>query len=221
MPSTSSHFEARPFKRSLSVFKIGGSLFELPMLASVLRGVFALRADHDILIVAGGGRCSNIVRAWDARHRLGDSAAHWLAIDAMMPGARLLGHLLPEAREAADLSELAACRSEQRPAILNARAFLNRAESAGQPPLPHSWSVTSDSIAAWTARVAGAAELVLVKSTPLPAAGSLAAAAAENLVDPFFPLAACGIPRLGWVNARAHEPVIEDWPRKDRHHSPA
>jgi len=44
-------------------------------------------------------------------------------------------------------------------------------------PLPHSWDVTSDSIAAWVAGVLGAARLVLVK--PPGANGS-------NLVDAYF-----------------------------------
>jgi aspartokinase-like uncharacterized kinase len=43
-------------------------------------------------------------------------------------------------------------------------------------PLPHSWDVTSDSIAAWIAGEIGARELVLVK--PPHASG--------ELVDPLF-----------------------------------
>jgi dihydroneopterin aldolase len=44
-------------------------------------------------------------------------------------------------------------------------------------PLPHSWDVTSDSIAAWVAGAVGARRLVLVK--PAGAAGA-------DLVDPYF-----------------------------------
>jgi dihydroneopterin aldolase len=43
-------------------------------------------------------------------------------------------------------------------------------------PLPHSWDVTSDSIAAWVAGELGARRLILVKP----------AGAAGELVDPFF-----------------------------------
>jgi aspartokinase-like uncharacterized kinase len=44
-------------------------------------------------------------------------------------------------------------------------------------PLPHSWDVTSDSIAAWVAGAVGARRLVLVK--PSGAAGA-------DLIDPYF-----------------------------------
>jgi 5-(aminomethyl)-3-furanmethanol phosphate kinase len=44
-------------------------------------------------------------------------------------------------------------------------------------PLPHSWAVTSDSIAAWVAGVTSARQLVLVKPGP-PRDG--------GLTDPFF-----------------------------------
>ena len=49
-------------------------------------------------------------------------------------------------------------------------------------PLPHSWDVTSDSIAAWVAGAVGARELVLVK--PAGAAGA-------DTVDPYFSRVLC------------------------------
>ena len=44
-------------------------------------------------------------------------------------------------------------------------------------PLPHSWNVTSDSIAAWVAGAVGAKDLLLIK--PPHATGA-------DLVDPYF-----------------------------------
>ena len=70
-------------------------------------------------------------------------------------------------------------------------------------PLPHSWDVTSDSIAARLAVLAGADELVLLKSG-LPAGSlTLAQAAETGYVDRYFPVAAAGVPRVRCVNLRA------------------
>jgi dihydroneopterin aldolase len=57
-------------------------------------------------------------------------------------------------------------------AVLAPHAWLRAAD-----PLPHSWDVTSDSIAAWVAGALGAAALVLVKA---------AGAAGDGLVDAYF-----------------------------------
>jgi aspartokinase-like uncharacterized kinase len=73
----------------------------------------------------------------------------------------------------------------------------------GRPAsLPHTWDVTSDSVAARVAEVAGA-ELVLLKSADLPVGMSWEAAAAHGLVDPMFGsiVGRAGL-RVRWVNLR-------------------
>ena len=49
-----------------------------------------------------------------------------------------------------------------------------------EDPLPHSWEVTSDSVAAWVARVTASGHLVLVK----PGSGGQVSVA--GLTDPYF-----------------------------------
>src|SRR5690348_6554608 len=73
--------------RSLIVYKIGGSLFDLPQLPLVIRRVLAQRPDSSPLLVAGGGRAADLVREWDSVHELGDDVAHALALEAMDLGA--------------------------------------------------------------------------------------------------------------------------------------
>lgn len=77
--------------------------------------------------------------------------------------------------------------------LLNLRHFLDRYERDIQP-VPHTWELTSDSIAAYAAAF-GQGKLVLLKSTDIPSGISWQEAAALGWVDAHFPrvVAAHGI----------------------------
>src|SRR5208283_5161279 len=62
--------------------------------------------------------------------------------------------------------------------------------------LPHTWQVTSDSLAVHVATRVSAAELVLLKSRAWPSGEGWAAAAREGLVDGFFEEALSRSPEL-------------------------
>lgn len=146
-------------KRPPVVVKVGGGLLADPSaLVSVLTVVDRAAATTPIVVVAGGGVFADAVRDVDRRFTLGDDEAHWMAILGMnqyahMLAARLARASLVETREQLD----AALESGGVP-VVAPYAWLRTAD-----PLPHSWSVTSDSIAAWIAGDIGAAQLVLVK----------------------------------------------------------
>ncbi len=107
-----------------------------------------------LVVVPGGGAFADEVRRADRRFALGDSAAHWMAILAMDQYGHLLADLAPGAAVTRSRRELAPGRLN----VLAPSAWLRRAD-----PLPHSWDVTSDSIAAWVARALGCRRLLLVK----------------------------------------------------------
>src|SRR5574341_2186012 len=138
-----------------AVIKIGGSLSRRPAalrrLMAVIGGLARTRA---LVIVPGGGRFADQVRREDRRFGLGDSAAHWMAILAMDQYAHLLAELVREAAVVRRRGEIAAGRVN----VLAPSRWLRRTD-----PLPHSWQVTSDSIAAWVARELRARVLVLLK----------------------------------------------------------
>jgi aspartokinase-like uncharacterized kinase len=138
------------------VAKVGGSLYDLPDLGARLRGWVGECAD-DVLLVPGGGPLADAVRALDRTHALSEEASHWLALGAMALAARFLARLLPGSREVSDPRCVQGC------CLLDALAFV-RADEGRLGCLPHCWAATSDTVAARAAEVAGAAELVLLKS---------------------------------------------------------
>jgi len=161
-----------------AVVKVGGGLLGAELdaaspgrqtLARVMDTLGALAATRRLVVVPGGGPLADAVRAADARQALGESEAHWMAVLAMEQMAHLLtaGHAgQAGARLADDAASLWAALDAGRLAVLAPYHWLRAAD-----PLPHSWAVTSDSIAAWFAGELGAPRLVLVK----PVAGELSA----------------------------------------------
>ena len=154
------------------VVKVGGSLFDHPLLVPALRTYLDSLAPADMLVVPGGGRVVDVVRKLDAIHSLGEESAHWLAIRGMDIAGELLRLALP-------------CGSRLN--VLDCLAFARDHDT-----LPHSWEVTSDSIAAHAAVVYGAERLVLLKSIDGDAGMSWEEVAACGWVDPHFPRIVAG-----------------------------
>jgi aspartokinase-like uncharacterized kinase len=137
--------------------------------------------------------------------------AHDLALAAMDLTCLLLSSLVPELRPVPSVQQVRMAAHDSAPGLLCAGCFVKSAEAQGHAALERSWRVTSDSIAAWTAQVVGASELVLVKSVPLPAGISLAEAGQAGLVDEAFPAVARNLAAIGWANARSQPVVVERW----------
>lgn len=154
------------------VVKVGGSLYDHPRLGPGLRAYLEPLLPGGVLLVPGGGDLADAVRALDAVHRLGDGAAHWLALRSLVVAAAFLRHLVPD----------------ERVTILDAFAFAV-ADEDRPGALPHTWDVTSDSLAARVAAVHGAGRLMLLKSVDIPPGVPWEEAAARGWVDRYFPQA--------------------------------
>lgn len=177
-----------------TLVKVGGSLYHQPELRGLGAAWAALGAKYPLLFLPGGGPFANGVRVAGERFALSDDAAHWMAILAMDQYAYLLADLVPGAALVNDLAGAAVAAGRGQVAILAPSALLRRAD-----PLPHSWEVTSDSLAAWLAGCNGIELLVLLKSVagiypagrPAGSARPLRRFSAQNLagsevVDPYF-----------------------------------
>ena len=154
------------------VVKLGGSLLaDPPRLQRTLDTLGSIAGGCRIVVIPGGGPFADAVR--DVDHRLGLSAdaAHWMAILAMDQYAYVLASRLPNAVLVESQEECMRALADGAIAVLAPSRWLKAADR-----LPHSWEVTSDSLAAWLAGELGASRLVLIK----------AADATEPLVDSYF-----------------------------------
>ncbi|HMD89080.1 MAG TPA: hypothetical protein VKF38_07955 [Anaerolineaceae bacterium] len=140
------------------VIKIGGSLGRGQHLGELCMEISRLGAEHSLLVVPGGGDFADIVRDYYRRFQLSEITAHRMALLAMDQYGCLLCDLISESKLVSDLISARAVASEGRVPILLPASLLIQAD-----PLPHSWQVTSDSIAAWIAGLAGAKRLILLK----------------------------------------------------------
>ncbi|MEJ2244712.1 MAG: hypothetical protein P8Y80_01305 [Acidobacteriota bacterium] len=141
-----------------TVLKVGGSLARGDGLQDLCREISLLGHRHPLIVVPGGGEFSDLVRQAYSRYDLGETAAHCMALLAMDQYGYLLGRLIEGSSLETGMD--AACRTAAsgRVAIL-----LPSAAVLDSDCLPHSWQVTSDTIAAWVARETGSPRLVLLK----------------------------------------------------------
>ena len=162
------------------VIKIGGSLEAAPGLPALL----ALLADYrhsGIILVPGGGRFADRVRAEQREKSMDDATAHCLAIRAMEHYATVLCGMEPRLYPIAKLSEISGARGASTVPVWLPADLL-----AGEPGIPANWQVTSDSLALWFAAKVKAEALILIKSVPNKT-NNATELAASGYLDDYFP----------------------------------
>ncbi len=179
--------------KRITVYKIGGSLFDSPKLPDWLRH-FAGRSG--IVIVPGGGPFADQVRLAQKRWGFDDLTAHRMAVLAMRQyGQMLLG--LEPGLEPWRLGE----RLPE-----SAVVWLPEPEVLDREGIPGSWEITSDSLAAWLANRLEAEELVLIKSHPSASGSDLKRLQALGIIDRAFDVYSGG---LRW--RVCHRDEIVEW----------
>lgn len=141
-----------------TVIKFGGGVLTWREWFETTLVTIAGAAGHSVLVVPGGGPFAEMVRTVTARWQLPDHVAHWMAVLAMDQYAHLLASRLARGVVVATGPDIAgAVESGSVPVLAPYRWFREC------DPLPRTWEVTSDSIAAWIAGAVGARVLILIK----------------------------------------------------------
>jgi 5-(aminomethyl)-3-furanmethanol phosphate kinase len=179
----------------LIVVKVGGGLSATPgALEAVGRALAEAGRRHRLLVVPGGGPFADAVRAFDRREGLSADAAHWMAILAMDQYAYVLADRISGGVIVEEPGEIREVLSAGKIPIIAPARWMRSADV-----LPHSWEVTSDSIAAFVAGALGAGRLALIKP-----------AVSDHSVDCYFRTALpAGMPHLIVSWERLEE--LSDW----------
>jgi len=190
----------------LRIVKIGGSLLDYEDLPKAWENWLARQEVLPTVIVVGGGSLVNQIRSWNERYPLDEETAHWMCVRAMAITASLLQQRLTGTslvHEWGDLKQQMAEEKPFAPWIFSVESFLRSVEpDLAGAPLPCSWDVTSDSIAARIAEVLAARELVLCKSISQDAGASWHEQAKAGHVDAHFPVIAEEVASIRWLNLR-------------------
>lgn len=188
------------------VVKVGGSLFSLPDFAPRLQAWLKHQQPAHHVLIAGGGDLADVLRGWDELHAVGEERSHWMCVRALSISASMLAALFSGAlhlTQFADLQsklQMAGKEDQGRLLVFDLHEFLLQYEPTFPPrPVPHEWSVTTDSLAARLAEVLAVDELVLLKSIPpYDAAASLTELADRGYVDKYFPNIASRLRRVSF-----------------------
>src|SRR5260370_19244064 len=173
-----------------TVIKLGGSFAFSPDLRDWIAAI--PRCAGRAVIVPGGGPFADQVRTAQAQMGFDDRAAHRMGLLAM----EQYGCAIKSLHEALSLADSVASirrglADDQVPVWLPTQMALSAAD------IPHSWDVTSDSLAAWLAGKIGAERLLLVKQVePEHGTARVADLAGDDIVDRAFANfhAASGVP---------------------------
>lgn len=171
-----------------------------PLLPAALAQFAAANSNSKIVFIAGGGAFADVVRSADTAFGLGEDHSHDLCVEVLGVTSRLLAGILQQTLVISDWSELVSRKFESC-IVFNPVTFLQALEPRFAAPLPRTWSVTTDSIAARIAELLPADELVLLKSAD-PPCESLVELADRGYVDAYFSNAVKSVQSLRFVNLR-------------------
>ncbi len=133
------------------LIKLGALAMQVDHARAFVAKIRELVGSNPIVLFPGGGGFADLIRKIDTEYHIGDEAAHWLAIHEMDSLGLLLANTCPGVRSVTSLYNVVAFLEHPMPVAADGMpeiplwlpyAWLSRAD-----PAPHSWEVTSDSLA--------------------------------------------------------------------------
>lgn len=147
-------------KSTTALFKIGGKILEnTANINSTITQLIQLKKQkifQKIIIVTGGGFVANFVRKVYNELEITEELAHWMGIISMCYNGIELGKKFSNLKIIEDFEALE--RLEKNITIFLPFKYLKEKDK-----LPHSWDVTSDSIALFMAKELGLDKCFLIK----------------------------------------------------------
>ncbi|MFW9936074.1 MAG: hypothetical protein ACFFD5_00345 [Candidatus Thorarchaeota archaeon] len=144
-----------------AIFKISGQILDNSKnLINTVAQLTQLYEDHiieKILIIPGGGSLANFVREIYSEFKINDELAHWIAIYSMNYNGKMLKIKFPHLEIVENFDTFK--KKKRMFSILLPYKEFKRTD-----PLPHSWNVTSDSIALHCAYKLGLEDCFLIKA---------------------------------------------------------
>lgn len=144
--------------KEVITIKIGGSIIrDKDALLRLCETLINIR--KPIVLITGGGNIADEVRKLDSTYKISQDSAHWMAILAMDMNGYLLSDLFNEFEYAESVKECLKIIEKGKIPI-----FLTFKLMREKNPLPRSWEVTSDSIAAFVCKLFDSKKLILIKN---------------------------------------------------------
>ena len=173
-------------KKQPIVIKVGGSLLGLRRLHAELAEFLDGLDTHQVVLLTGGGPAVKALHRLSKSLPFTEAEAHWHCIDLMSDLTHSLSETYPNSVAVTSWVEAERAWEVDRIPWFVVESYL-RADDPSKDHLPHSWDVSSDSIAAHLAARYGA-DLILLKACELPRRKASAKILAKRgIVDAWFP----------------------------------
>jgi len=131
------------------LIKVGALAMQVDRMQAFVEALREVTGDHPVVLFPGGGAFADIVRLVDRQYKIGDDNAHDLAIRAMDSMGWLIARTCPAIQPTTNLAQIQLQLQQPRDkmGLPEIALWLPHTWLMSTDCVPHSWEVTSDSLA--------------------------------------------------------------------------